>query len=170
MLMAAAAGLQGGLSGSQMEQAFRHFGGVPHRLERIRELQGVTYFNDSKATNYDAAEVALRALAGPLVVLAGGESKRGEAGGWIEQLQRQSRAVVLFGAAQTEFRGLLEQAGYSGAIGAVEGLDAAVPLARELATRHGCRAVLLSPACASFDQYRDFEARGDHFRQLVQAL
>ena len=52
----------------------------------------------------------------------------------------------------------------------VEGLAEAVPLARELAARHDCRAVLLSPACASFDQYRDFEARGDHFRTLVQAL
>jgi UDP-N-acetylmuramoylalanine--D-glutamate ligase len=130
----------------------------------------VSWFNDSKATNYDAAEVALQALDGPLVVLAGGESKRGEAGGWIAQLQRQSRAVVLFGAAQAEFRALLEQGGYGGVIEAVEGLAEAVPLARALAARHTCQAVLLSPACASFDQYRDFEARGDHFRQLVQSL
>ncbi len=170
LLMAAAVGLELGLDGSTMEAAFRAFPGVPHRLERIRELNGVTWFNDSKATNYDAAEVALRALDGPLVVLAGGESKRGEAGGWIEQLQRQSRAVVLFGAAEAEFRDLLEQGGYAGAIETVEGLAEAVPLARELAAQHDCRAVLLSPACASFDQYRDFEARGDHFRQLVQAL
>ncbi len=153
-----------------VETAFRAFPGVPHRLEQIRELEGVRWFNDSKATNYDAAEVALRALEGPLVVLAGGESKRGRSEGWIEQLQRQSRAVVLFGAAQAEFRGLLEQGGYSGAIKAVEGLAEAVPLARQLARAHDCQAVLLSPACASFDQYRDFEARGDHFRQLVQAL
>ena len=170
LLMAAAVGLELGLDGSAMEAAFRAFPGVPHRLERIRELNGVTWFNDSKATNYDAAEVALRALEGPLVVLAGGESKLGDASGWIAQLQGQSRAVVLFGAAEAEFRDLLEQGGYAGAIETVEGLAEAVPLARELAAQHDCRAVLLSPACASFDQYRDFEARGDHFRQLVQAL
>jgi UDP-N-acetylmuramoylalanine--D-glutamate ligase len=170
LLMAAAVGLEVGMGGAAMEAAFRSFPGVPHRLERIRELEGVSWFNDSKATNYDAAEVALQALDGPLVVLAGGESKRGEAGGWIAQLQRQSRAVVLFGAAQAEFRDLLQQGGYGGVIEAVEGLAEAVPLARVLAARHACRAVLLSPACASFDQYRDFEARGDHFRQLVQSL
>jgi len=170
LLMAAAVGLELGLEGAAMEAAFRSFPGVPHRLERIRELDGVHWFNDSKATNYDAAEVALRALQGPLVVLAGGESKRGEAGGWIAQLQRQCQAVVLFGAAQAEFRGLLEQGGYGGVIATVAGLAEAVPLARQLAAEQGCRAVLLSPACASFDQYRDFEARGDHFRQLVQAL
>ncbi|MFM7652601.1 MAG: UDP-N-acetylmuramoyl-L-alanine--D-glutamate ligase [Vulcanococcus sp.] len=170
LLMAAAVGRELGLDGAAMEAAFRAFPGVPHRLERIRALEGVSWFNDSKATNYDAAEVALRALEGPLVVLAGGESKQGDASGWIAQLQRQSRAVVLFGDAQAEFRGLLEQGGYGGAVAMVDGLEAAVPLARNLAAEHGCRAVLLSPACASFDQYRDFEARGDHFRQLVQAL
>ena len=170
MLMAAAAGLQAGLNGSQMEQAFRHFGGVPHRLERIRELQGVTYFNDSKATNYDAAEVALKALDGPLVVLAGGASKQGDASGWIAGLQQQAKAVVLYGAAQQEFNDRLSDGGYDGAVHCCVGLEEAVPLAAKLASELDCPAVLLSPACASFDQYSDFEARGDHFRALVTAL
>ncbi|MEY3758342.1 MAG: UDP-N-acetylmuramoylalanine--D-glutamate ligase [Cyanobacteriota bacterium] len=170
MLMAAAAGLQAGLSGSQMEQAFRNFGGVPHRLERIREHQGITYFNDSKATNYDAAEVALKALDGPLVVLAGGASKQGDASGWIAGLKQQAKAVVLYGAAQQAFAELLRQGGYPGAVHCCDGLGEAVPLAAELAAGLSCGAVLLSPACASFDQYSDFEARGEHFRGLVQAL
>ena len=170
MLMAAAAGLAVGLRGTQLELAFRSFPGVSHRLERIRELAGVRYFNDSKATNYDAAEVALQALPGPLVVLAGGESKRGDASGWLAALARQARAVVLFGAAQAEFEGLLQGAGFPGVVHRCPGLAEAVPLATELAQTHNCRAVLLSPACASFDQYSDFEARGDHFRRLVQQL
>jgi len=159
-----------GLSAAQMEAALRSFPGVPHRLEHIRELDGVSWFNDSKATNYDAAEVALRALQGPLVVLAGGEAKQGDAEAWLAGLQRQAKAVVLFGAARERFRQLLEQSSYSGVVHSVEGQETAVPLAQELASTHNCRAVLLSPACASFDQYRDFEARGDHFRRLVQAL
>jgi UDP-N-acetylmuramoylalanine--D-glutamate ligase len=85
-------------------------------------------------------------------------------------LQREARAVVLFGAALETFQELLQRGAYDGAIHTVEGLSEAVPLARRIAAERNCRAVLLSPACASFDQYRDFEARGEHFRQLVQSL
>ncbi|EDY37918.1 UDP-N-acetylmuramoylalanine--D-glutamate ligase [Cyanobium sp. PCC 7001] len=170
MMLAIAAGLEAGLTGQQMECAFRSFPGVPHRLERIDQQAGVSYYNDSKATNYDAAEVAVRALAGPLVVLAGGQAKRGEARGWLEALHQKARAVVLFGAAQAEFQALLEGASFAGAIHRCDGLNEAVPLARALAAELHCRAVLLSPACASFDQYTDFEARGEHFRSLVLAL
>ncbi|MFM7267917.1 MAG: UDP-N-acetylmuramoyl-L-alanine--D-glutamate ligase [Cyanobium sp.] len=170
LLMASAAALAAGLTPATLEAAFRSFPGVPHRLERIREHQGVVWFNDSKATNYDAAEVALRALNGPLVVLAGGQSKQGEAAGWISQLRRQAAAVILYGNARAEFSHLLAAGGYTGQVAAVEGLAEAVPLAAELAASCGCGAVLLSPACASFDQYSDFEARGDHFRRLVLAL
>ena len=170
MLMATAVALQAGLQPSAIEAALRCFPGVPHRLERIRERGGIVWFNDSKATNYDAAEVALRALQGPLVVLAGGEAKQGDASGWLQELQRQAAAVVLYGAAQDAFAALLADAGYSGTVQRRPGLAEAVPLAASLASSCGASGVLLSPACASFDQYRDFEARGDHFRALVQAL
>ena len=170
LLLAAAVALAAGLTPAVIEAGCRSFPGVPHRLERIRLHQGITWFNDSKATNYDAAEVALRALDGPLVVLAGGQSKQGDAAGWIAQLHRQAAAVILYGAARQEFTGLLAAAGYSGRVESVEGLDQAVPLARQLAAEGACPAVLLSPACASFDQYSDFEARGHHFRRLVLAL
>jgi len=170
LLMATAAGLAAGLRPASLEAALRAFPGVPHRLERVGAHAGVQWFNDSKATNYDAAEVALRALAGPLVVLAGGQSKQGEAAGWIAELKRQAAAVILYGAAREEFAGLLAAAGYGGRVESVAGLEEAVPLAAELARCSGSSAVLLSPACASFDQYTDFEARGDHFRRLVLAL
>jgi UDP-N-acetylmuramoylalanine--D-glutamate ligase len=170
LLMATAVGLHLGLEPAVMEAAFRRFPGVPHRLERIRQRGGVTWFNDSKATNYDAAEVALRALDGPLVVLAGGEAKQGEARGWLEELRRQAAAVVLYGAAANAFAALLAEAHYPGSVVRCAGLAEAVAEAERLSGDGGVRAVLLSPACASFDQYRDFEARGDHFRELVAAL
>jgi UDP-N-acetylmuramoylalanine--D-glutamate ligase len=170
MLLAVAAGLEAGLEGAAMEAALRHFPGVPHRLELIRELGAVRYYNDSKATNYDAAEVALEALEGPLVVLAGGQAKRGEAGAWIAALSRQAPAVVLYGEAREAFAELLAEQGYEGQVESCGGLDDAVPLAALLARQYNCRGVLLSPACASFDQYSDFEARGDHFRSLVMEL
>ncbi len=170
LLMAAAVGVHAGLEAAGMEAALRCFPGVPHRLERIRERQGVTWFNDSKATNYDAAEVAVSSLEGPLVVLAGGEAKEGEARGWLEKLRSRASAVVLFGAARERFATLLAAASYPGTVVLCEGLAEAVEQAEALSRGGAARAVLLSPACASFDQYRDFEARGDHFRQLVEAL
>ena len=78
--------------------------------------------------------------------------------------------MVLYGNAQEELAALLADGGYSGEVHSCEGLAEAVPLADALAESKGCRGVLLSPACASFDQYRDFEARGDHFKELVVGL
>ncbi len=170
MLMAVAAGLAAGLNPQQLEQGLASFPGVPHRLERLEQKAAVTYYNDSKATNYDAAEVALKALDGPLVVLAGGEAKIGDASGWLSALRAKAAAVVLYGAAQRQFRGLLADGQYNGMVSLVPSLTEAVPQAAELARQLNCQAVLLSPACASFDQYSDFEARGEHFRALVKAL
>ena len=170
LLMAAAVALQAGLGAAAIEAGLRSFPGVPHRLERIRERRGVLWFNDSKATNYDAAAVALQALEGPLLVLAGGQAKQGDASLWLEELRRQATAVILYGAARQRFAELLAEADYPGAVHHCDGLAEAVPLAASLADAGGIRGVLLSPACASFDQYRDFEQRGDHFRALVLGL
>ena len=170
LLLATAAGLEAGLSGAQIEAACRCFRGVPHRLELIREREGISWFNDSKATNYDATAVALKALAGPLVVLAGGQAKLGDGAPWVRALSRQAAAVLVYGAAREAFTELLNKGEYPGRVEGCDGLAQAVPLAAQLARELGCRAVLLSPACASFDQYTDFEQRGDHFRQLVMDL
>ena len=170
LALATAVALECGLTPTQIEAGCRSFPGVPHRLERIRELSGITYYNDSKATNYDASLVALQSLERPLVVLAGGRAKRGEPGAWLEALRQKAAAVVLFGEARSTFCELLGSAGYPGVIEQQEHLEQALPLARQLAEQLNCQAVLLSPACASFDQYRDFEVRGDHFRQLVEAM
>ncbi|MEL0171677.1 MAG: UDP-N-acetylmuramoyl-L-alanine--D-glutamate ligase, partial [Synechococcus sp.] len=114
--LATAVALECGLSPTQIEAGCRSFPGVPHRLERIRELGGITYYNDSKATNYDASLVALQSLQRPLVVLAGGRAKRGEPGAWLEALRQKAAAVVLFGEARSTFCELLGSAGYAGVI------------------------------------------------------
>jgi len=170
LALATAAALEVGLSPGQIEAGCRSFPGVAHRLELIRTHQGIGFYNDSKATNYDASLVALQALEGPLVLLAGGRAKRGEPAPWLKTLEQKVKAVVLFGEAASTFNELLGASGFSGRIARQEGLDQALPLAAELATELGARAVLLSPACASFDQYENFEQRGNHFRTLVKAL
>lgn len=170
LMLATAVSLKVGLEPARVEEALRSFPGVPHRLERIRAIDAIHWFNDSKATNYDAAEVALRALEGPLVVLAGGQSKQGDASAWLAALRHQAAAVILYGRAREEFGALLRDSGYPGQVMAFPGLEEAVPAAARLARATSARSVVLSPACASFDQYPDFEARGDHFRRLVEAL
>ena len=143
---------------------------MPHRLEQLGSLAGAAVFNDSKATNYDAAEVGLRAMQEPVVVLAGGQTKQGDARGWLKQLHIKACSLILFGAGADELASLAQTAGYPGELLQCQDLDGAVQLAAAAVQRQGAAALLLSPACASFDQYRDFEARGEHFRSLVEPL
>ena len=170
LLLVTAAALKVGLSPQQIADALRTFPGVPHRLEQLGMLAGASVFNDSKATNYDAAAVGLRAMQGPVVVLAGGSTKQGDASDWLRELHRKACAVVLFGAGAEELQGLITTSGFSGPLSLCNDLSAAVDQAVQSADGLGASSLLLSPACASFDQYRDFEARGDHFKQLIQQV
>ena len=169
MLLVTAAARRIGLSAEQIQSALQAFPGVPHRLEPLGHLQGVAVFNDSKATNYDAAEVGLRAMRGSTLVLAGGSIKQGDATGWLEQLHQRACAVVLFGAGATQLQQMIQASSYTGTLVCCQTLEQGVDLATDLAQQLHASNILLSPACASFDQYRDFEARGDHFRALIAA-
>ena len=169
MLLVTAAALEAGLRPETIESALRCFDGVPHRLESLGTIQGIAVFNDSKATNYDAAAVGLQSIPNPVVLLAGGQTKQGDAEVWLQLLKERSSAVVLFGAGADELRALIEASAFPGAVFTHKGLDAAVPHALELARQQQAASLLLSPACASFDQYSDFEARGNHFRELIEA-
>jgi len=141
------------------------FPGVPHRLEQICTWRGVNFINDSKATNYDAAEVGLRSVTGPVVLIAGGEAKAGDDTAWLQKIQEKTATVLLIGAAAPQFAQRLQQIGYD-RHEIVETMERAVSRGAELAQHQGAQTVLLSPACASFDQYLNFELRGEHFRQL----
>jgi UDP-N-acetylmuramoylalanine--D-glutamate ligase len=169
LLMAVTAACLAGIDRAAIAAAIANFPGVPHRLERICTWQGIDFINDSKATNYDAAEVGLRSVAGPVILIAGGEPKQGEDGPWLARIQERAAMVLLIGQAAPQFADRLASLGYS-AVERVETLERAVSRAGELAPSLGARVVLFSPACASFDQYPNFEARGDHFRQLCQGL
>jgi len=169
MLLVTAAALEAGLQPETIESALRCFEGVPHRLESLGTVQGIPVFNDSKATNYDAAAVGLQSVPNPVVLLAGGQTKEGDAQPWLRLLKERSSAVVLFGSGADELRGLIEASAFTGAVSTHRDLDDAVPQALELARQQQAGSLLLSPACASFDQYSDFEARGNHFRELIEA-
>lgn len=165
LLMAVAAARLAGIEKSAIQAAIANFPGVPHRLEHIITWQGINFINDSKATNYDAAQVGLTAVAAPTILIAGGEAKAGDDNSWIEIIQAKAAAVLLIGDAAPAFAKRLQQAGYDN-YEIVETMSNAVVRSTELAQQYHAQVVLLSPACASFDQYQSFEHRGDDFRQL----
>ncbi|MGF1459608.1 MAG: UDP-N-acetylmuramoyl-L-alanine--D-glutamate ligase [Leptolyngbyaceae cyanobacterium] len=169
LLLAVAAAHLAGLAPEQIALGVETFPGVPHRLERVLTWQGVDFINDSKATNYDAAAVGLRAIAAPAILIAGGEAKAGDDADWLSEIQQKAATVLLIGNAADQFAQRLAAIGYE-SYEIAETMERAIHRSIELAPQLDAKAVLLSPACASFDQYPNFEVRGDHFRQLCQAM
>lgn len=169
LLMAVAAAKLAGIESKFIERAVSEFNGVPHRLEQIRNYRGIDFVNDSKATNYDAAVVGLKSTVSPTVLIAGGQAKQGNADEWLALIKQKAIATLLIGEAAPKFAHLLDEANYS-SYEIVETLEAAIPRASHLAQTFAAKTVLFSPACASFDQYANFEQRGDHFRQLCLNL
>ncbi|GAB1538366.1 UDP-N-acetylmuramoyl-L-alanine--D-glutamate ligase [Scytonema sp. NUACC21] len=169
LLMSVAAARLAGIDKDAISQAIREFPGVSHRLEHICTWEGIDFINDSKATNYDAAEVGLASVKSPLVLIAGGEAKAGDDTGFLAKIKSKAASVLLIGSAAPAFAKRMQQEGYS-SYEIVETMERAVPRSAELAKQYQATVVLLSPACASFDQYANFEQRGDHFRQLCLDL
>jgi UDP-N-acetylmuramoylalanine--D-glutamate ligase len=147
-------------------EALRTFTGVPHRLELVRELHGVRYVNDSKATNTAAARRGVTAFVAPLHLILGGSLKGEDFTSFARDLPGNVRAIHLIGEASDELAAALEAAGreYD------RDGDLATAVGHAAADAEPGDVVLLSPATASFDQFADFEQRGDAFRALVQEL
>ena len=141
------------------------FPGVEHRLEFVRELDGVSWYNDSKATNVDATLKALAAFPSGLWIILGGKDKNSDYRPLIAAMKEKVRGVLLIGAAADKIENHLH-----GEVSTVKcgTLEAAVLHAR-VSARSG-DTVLLAPACASFDQFENFEHRGREFKRLVNGL
>jgi UDP-N-acetylmuramoylalanine--D-glutamate ligase len=161
-MAAAAVSLARGLDAGAVRAGLASFTGVPHRLEEVATIDGVLYVNDSKATNVASAARGIEAFDGGVHVILGGRPKGSGFTGLRASVAERCRACYLIGEAAEKLEA---------------DLDGTVPL-------HGCgdlgtavreasaaakpgEVVLLSPACTSYDQYDDFEQRGDHFRSLV---
>jgi UDP-N-acetylmuramoylalanine--D-glutamate ligase len=159
---AAASALASGVPEPAVVEALRNFAGVPHRLEEVSRVGGVLYVNDSKATNVAAARRGIEAFDGGVHAILGGSLKGGGFEGLREAVSDRCRACYLIGEAAERLE---------------RDLAGTVPLrpSGDLATAVGSatdaaapgEVVLLSPACASYDQYRDYEERGEQFRRLV---
>lgn len=165
LLLAVGAARLAGVDQSAIAHSMIHFPGVPHRLESVCQLDGVPFINDSKATNYEAAWVGLSSVPSPAILIAGGQAKNGNDQDWLELIKEKTSAVLLIGEAAPKFAQRLEEFNYH-AYYLVETMETAVTEAIAKVQKQQGSVVLLSPACASFDQYDNFEQRGDHFRNL----
>jgi UDP-N-acetylmuramoylalanine--D-glutamate ligase len=148
-----------------MADTVREFKGLPHRTELIGVIDGVSWINDSKATNPGATAAALYGSSQPVILIAGGQAKGADFSMLAAALSGHAKALILFGEDAESIGAALEKCT---PVNRVEDLEQAVAMARELATSGD--AVLLSPACASFDMFRGYAHRGDEFRRLVQGL
>jgi UDP-N-acetylmuramoylalanine--D-glutamate ligase len=160
---ATAAARVAGVSEEHIAEALRTFRGVPHRLEEITEIRGVRFVNDSKATNAAAARRAIAAYDEPLHVILGGLGKNESYAGLAADLRANGARAYLIGAAADQLATALdvpfERSG-----------DLASAVRAAAAAAKPGEIVLLSPACASYDQFENFEQRGDEFRRLVEEL
>jgi UDP-N-acetylmuramoylalanine--D-glutamate ligase len=163
-MAAAAVTLARGVEPEAVRAGLRTFRGVEHRLEEVARRDGVLYVNDSKATNVESTRVALASFTAPVHLILGGRGKGQDFTALRQPVAARARATYLIGEDAEAIAAAL-----AGAVGVRRcgDLDNAVAAAR--ATARPGEVVLLSPACASFDQYPDFEARGRHFKQLVGA-
>lgn len=143
------------------------FTGVEHRLERLDTIDGVTYYNDSKATNVDSAVKALESFDKPVILLAGGHDKMTDLSDFMELVRVKTKQVIFMGEARSRFTEEAMKQGVSN-IHQAQSMKEAVQLGKQLATAGDI--VLLSPACASYDWYSCFEERGEDFKREVHAL
>jgi len=147
------------------ERALAGFRGLPHRLEKVRAAGGVTWYNDSKATNVSATIKSLESFPGKVVLILGGKDKGGDFARLVPLIRERVDHLVLMGQARDA---IASQLGAVVPTTKVEDMKAAVEAAGKAAAKGGV--VLLAPACASFDQYSGFEERGEDFRRLVLKL
>ena len=165
VLAASIAAARAGVRAEAIAAAVRTFRAVEHRLEFVRQVNGIDFYNDSKATSVDATLKAIDAFPGGLWIILGGKDKGLDYSPLREPLAAKAHAALLIGAAAGKIGGALEGAA---PLVDVKTLDAAVAYGFE----HGQPGdtVLLAPACASFDQFQSYEHRGEAFKKLVQAL
>ena len=164
-MAASAMALLAGCPAQAVIDSLREFPGLEHRLELVRELEGVKYINDSKGTNVGAVLKSVESFKEPLILIAGGRDKAGDFTELRELVSQKAKALVLIGEAAGKIRDAL---GDLTTTVMAQDLRDAVRTARGMADAGDV--VLLSPACASFDMFRDFEDRGRQFKQIVMDL
>lgn len=157
------------VSKNKVVEVLRDFKGVEHRIEFVKEHQGVKFYNDSKATNPDSTIVALEAFKKNVVIILGGTDKLTSLKELAQKLKKSAKLIILLGEAKNRFRAeFLQEKIATKKILTVNNMQEAVSAALKKSCSKDI--ILLSPACASFDMYDNFEARGKDFKRIVEEL
>ena len=167
LLLATAAAREIGLDPSSIAKSINSFKAIPHRLEYLGKLNNLSFYNDSKATNFDSSLIGLKSIPQPIILLAGGIQKKGDYLPWMKQVKQSTNGIVLFGLSANNLKEALLMSSYTGEIIVKKNLEEATIASIDIARKTNSKSILLSPACASFDQYQNYEERGDHFKKLV---
>ena len=170
LLLVTAAAREIGIEPLSIATSINSFKSIPHRLEYLGKFDNLSFYNDSKATNFDSSIIGLRSVPDPIILLAGGIQKEGDYQPWIKQLKQSTKGIVLFGISGKKLKEVLVLSSYKGEIIVKQNLEEAAIASLDMARKTNSRSILLSPACASFDQFQNFEERGDHFKNLVKSL
>ena len=168
LLLVTAAAREIGLDHSSIAKSILSFKSIPHRLEYLGKINNLSFYNDSKATNFDSSITGLKSIPDPIILLAGGIQKEGDYLPWIKQIKQSTNGIVLFGYSAKNLKEALLTSYYKGEIIVKQNLEEATIASINMARKTNSKSILLSPAGASFDQYKNFEERGDHFKKLVK--
>ena len=147
------------------QAAVAAFPGLPHRMELVAEVEGIPWYNDSKGTNVGSVVKSLESFAGPVTLIAGGKDKGGDYAPLAELVKERVSHLILIGEAKEKISGALGSLTDTHMAGS---LEEAVEMARQLTAPGGV--VLFSPACSSFDMFRNYEERGERFSALARAF
>ena len=167
VMVAVAMALHAGVPMETVRKVIKNFAGVEHRIEYVCEKDGIVYYNDSKGTNPDAAIKGIQAMNRPTLLIGGGYDKQSTYEDWIRAFGGKVRYLVLIGATKEKIAEAARAVGFNDILFA-ENLEEAVRICRQMANPGD--AVLLSPACASWDQFDSYEQRGELFKEYVRAL
>lgn len=164
VMAAVAMALCAGISEAEICTVLRQFAGVAHRIEYVKTVDGVDYYNDSKGTNVDAAIRGILAMEKPCVLLGGGYDKGAEYDDWVKLFDGRVKQLILIGQTAKKIAACCDKYGFS-AYCFADTFDEAIQMVRQTAQKGDC--VLLSPACASWGMFDNYEQRGDLFKEAV---
>ncbi len=167
VMAAAAMAAAYGVPAETIRKTVVEFAGVEHRIEFVAEKNGVAYYNDSKGTNPDAAIKGIQAMVRPTLLIGGGYDKQSSYGEWIDSFDGKVKKLILIGATKEKIAEQAEERGFTSVI-LLDTFEDAVLTAARLAEPGD--AVLLSPACASWGMFKNYEERGDKFKEIVNSL